>query len=726
MRPNQPGPRAGQCARAAVAAVLACLVAAPVAAAALPDGRAYELVSPPEKNGYDVDATRTAFTPAATVLMAAWGDFGESAGSAVNTYHARRTAGGWDTDSVTPGKENGPAVLWGANDPIVDVAPDGVTSVLQHTQSFDFPDHDDFAPDLFRYRLDTLAVEWLSGGTSGENAGNTPTYAGASSDFSHVVFSTYAEHEPEHASGNEAVYEYVDGELRVVNVDDSLGVPAPGVPGGGDTFPEAAGVGSSRLPYKEGSAHNAVSDDGSRIYFTRAEGTDVAGGIRGILHLRENGSDTIHVADNATYLTASTDGGKAFFTSTEQLVAADTDTAADVYEYDVEADAYRLVAQDEGVFARLTDDGQNGIVVTAKLDNTGTSVVRTLHAVRAGTVTKIADVPSGFPEVSVFLNAVYGTCAALQVTPDGRHAAFATADPLEAGDTDGAVDVYRYDADDNSLTRVSPGNEATPAAVNAWCDGTVALERRFISDDGRLVAFQTAEALVAEDTNGRVDVYRYDAGTGAVALISAGTGARDSRFVALSRDGQDVLFATRDRLVTQDVDDIVDVYTARVGGGFPPVEPPARLCSEDECQGTAPGVPPAGRTASETTTGAGNLTPDPDPPAAVRIVLRRIGEAAKRRAARTGRLRIAVTATGAGRLTAALRARGVTAARAARTLTGAGTVRLTLRLSRTVRRALARRGRLRATVVVRHSAVARPATRDLTLRRPSDRRGGGR
>lgn len=715
MRPSQSGSRgARRCARAAVAAVLACLAAAP-AAAALPEGRAYELVSPTEKNGYDVDATRTALTPAATVLISAWGDFGESAGSAINAYHARREADGWHVDSVTTAKENGAAVLWGINDPLVDVAADGVTSVLQHSQSFDFPDHDDFSPDLFRYDLQTLAAEWLTSGSSGENAGGLPGYGGASADFSHVVFSTTAVHEPQHTSGNEAVYENAGGQLRLVSVD----------PGTGETFPEPAGVGSSRAPYKEGSAHNAVSDDGSRIYFTRAQGTDSAGAIRGILDLRQNAAATIEIAQSATFLTASSDGGKVFFTSTEQLVPTDADSDPDVYEYDVDAAAYRFVAEEEGVFARLTDDGRNGVIVTNELDDaTNTMMVRTLYAVREGAVTRIDEVPSGFPEVTVFLNAVYGTCSALQVTPDGRHAAFATADGLEPDDTDGAVDVYRYDADGHSLTRVSPGNEATPAAVNAWCDGTLALERRFISDDGRRIAFQTAEPLVAEDANGRVDVYEHDAET--VALISSGTSERDNRFIALSRDGRDVLFATRDRLVTQDVDDIVDVYTARIGGGFPPVPPPPRLCSEDECQGIAPGAPPAGRAASETTTGPGNLTPDPDPAAAVRLKLRRIGEAAKRRAARTGRLRISVTASGAGRLSAAMRMRGATVARAARTLTGAGTVRLTLRLSRSARRAVVRRGAVRVRLVVRHSAVQRPVARVVTLRRPSGQRGGGR
>jgi hypothetical protein len=701
--------------------MLACAALAAPPAAAITDGRAYELVSPTQKNGLDVDARRTAPTLAGSVLYHAGGDFGDSAGSAANQYVARRGPDGWQTTPVTT-KKQGSRGLWGVYAGIIDIAQDDITSVLLQAQDFEFSDDDTGAftdaPDLFRYHLDTFAVEWLSRGSDGDDAGGFPQYAGASDDFSHVVWANDQPHEPQHpmsgpGSYQEVIYETVGEDVRLVGV---MG-PAPGVP-----YPEPTRLGSGTSNYLNGSSHNAVSDDGSRIYFTRLTGTDSFGNAVGHLHLREDGSSTTDIAEDATFLTAAPDGSKVFFASTEKLVSEDTDSTRDVYEYDVDADAYRFVAEGYGVYARLTADGQNGIVATLA------GGILSLHAVRGGVVSHVADMPTSLyaidPTQSTRAQATHSACLGLQVTPDGRHAAFVTADPLTPEDTDATADMYRYDADDGGLTRVSAGpeggNEELPAHPhNQFCDPFVALERRFISDDGRRVGFETAEALVPEDTNERLDVYEYDADSGEVSLVSAGTGDRDSAFVALTPGGEDLFFVTRDRLVTQDGDDNIDLYSARIGGGFPPVPPPARPCAEEECQAPPPPAPGPVSTASETYGGPGSLEPGaPRPePAPATLTLRRLTAAALRRAVRTGRLVVTLRAGAPGRVTVVLRARGRALARGERTLRAAGTARVTLRLTRAARRALARGRRVRVSLVARHEAVPRAATSRVTLRR---------
>jgi hypothetical protein len=120
------------------------------------------------------------------------------------------------------------------------------------------------------------------------------------------------------------------------------------------------------------------------------------------------------------------------------------------------------------------------------------------------------------------------------------------------------------------------------------------------------VFFSSAEALVAQDVNGRSDAYEYDVGAGSVRLLSSGTSGSDSWFLDASADGEDAFFVTRERLVGWDRDDQYDVYDARVGGGFPEPPPVALACAGDACQGDAPGPRAALSRGSAAFTGAGD------------------------------------------------------------------------------------------------------------------------
>jgi hypothetical protein len=108
---------------------------------------------------------------------------------------------------------------------------------------------------------------------------------------------------------------------------------------------------------------------------------------------------------------------------------------------------------------------------------------------------------------------------------------------------------------------------------------------RPLSDDGRYVFFDTAEALVAQDTNGERDVYEYDATTGQTYLISSGTCACESVFVDATPDGSDVFIDTHEKLVAADEGASADLYDARVNGGFAAQSTPAAApCAGEECQ----------------------------------------------------------------------------------------------------------------------------------------------
>src|SRR5690242_5708195 len=93
------------------------------AGSALPDGRGYELVSPPDKNGAEVipQTYKTHVTPDGNgVTFAALGGFGSLDGSGFDfEYLSRRTAepgtSGWSTHGINPLERPAtlPAVLTG-------------------------------------------------------------------------------------------------------------------------------------------------------------------------------------------------------------------------------------------------------------------------------------------------------------------------------------------------------------------------------------------------------------------------------------------------------------------------------------------------------------------------------------------------------------------------------------------------------------------------------------
>jgi hypothetical protein len=216
---------------------------------------------------------------------------------------------------------------------------------------------------------------------------------------------------------------------------------------------------------------------------------------------------------------------------------------------------------------------------------------------------------------------------AFRVTPDGKTVVFTSADPANARSTGYEDDVYQevyvYNYDSNKLRCASCNpSGARPIShaafnTNVYTDGAdeFALTEymanmyrdRALSENGRYVFFDTADALVPQDTNGRRDVYEYDTLTGQVHLISGGTCDCDSSFVDASADGSNVFFTTHQQLVRSDIDANADLYDARVNGGIPSQnQPPPARCEGDDCQGPAKSAPLFSVPSSLTFAGAGN------------------------------------------------------------------------------------------------------------------------
>ncbi len=157
----------------------------------------------------------------------------------------------------------------------------------------------------------------------------------------------------------------------------------------------------------------------------------------------------------------------------------------------------------------------------------------------------------------------------------------------------------------------------------AWIPGWEhdLLAQRAMSDDGSRIFFNAFDALVPGDTNGTQDVYQWELpGTGdctlatttyseqnggCVSLISSGQSPQTSEFIDASVDGRDVFFTTASSLLPQDPG-LVDMYDARVEGGFPQPPAAAAICEGEACQG-APTPPNDPTPASAAYNGPGNL-----------------------------------------------------------------------------------------------------------------------
>lgn len=186
----------------------------------------------------------------------------------------------------------------------------------------------------------------------------------------------------------------------------------------------------------------------------------------------------------------------------------------------------------------------------------------------------------------------------------------------------GHYELYLYDAATERLACVSCNPSGAPATSDAsiFTEGQslhheFPYQTRALSDDGKRVFFNTAEALVPADSNNKSDVYEWEAGQ--VHLISSGSGEADSSFADASASGNDVFFVTRDRLVGQDEDGSLDLYDARVGGGIAAQSPAAASppCAGDACRTASEPAPLFASPGSQLIGVAGNVvTPASKPP----------------------------------------------------------------------------------------------------------------
>jgi hypothetical protein len=415
------------------------------------------------------------------------------------------------------------------------------------------------------------------------------------------------------------LYDYSGGRLNLVNVlpdglaegNAVLGAPrATGEKRGG---PDRSHV---------------ISEDGSRVFWTDLSSGDV--------YVRENGATTVPVsAGAARYWTATPDGRYAFYTEGEELwrFAAEGGTRAE------------LAGGGAGVLGVIgaSDDGEYVyFTATGSLAAGASEGEANLYLWHAGVTTFIAklSVADG-NDVNPFNRGGLCQCGGIgdwsaslgfrtaEVAPDGRSVVFMSDRSLAVEGfshgyaNEGMDEVYVYEAEGSGrLFCVScsvSGEPPSPPPLNeegaaSWLplSWNQTYAQQWLSEGGGRVIFETNQALVPQDTNGQVDVYEWERnGTGScqesagcVYLLSGGSSEGDSWLAGESASGNDVFIITRAQLTPQDPDSAYNLFDARVGG-VQPITPPQ--CQGTGCQGL-PSAPPIFATPpSQTFNGVGNF-----------------------------------------------------------------------------------------------------------------------
>lgn len=152
----------------------------------LPDGRAWELVSPPAEGPLAPFAAVPA-NDGTAVDFQARGAFAGAGSGSLNLYQARRGGGGWQTAPLTPAP---PSPLGPLEEQVpLFFSPDLSQTIFTTPASYAPGDEDGGALDLY-LRSSDGTMSWLSTGPQGGAAPDEVTFDSATPDASKVVFST--------------------------------------------------------------------------------------------------------------------------------------------------------------------------------------------------------------------------------------------------------------------------------------------------------------------------------------------------------------------------------------------------------------------------------------------------------------------------------------------------------------------------------------------------------
>jgi hypothetical protein len=578
------------------------------AAVHLPDCRGYEMVSPINKNGGDIEtaeqeagvgntyssAYRQASVHGGKITFSSATAFGDAIGGHwSNQYIAIRGEASWSTHAIS--SRRGQAVnefslRWQAYPFFGGFTPDLSSAWIRdnNVNTLTADALQGYA-NLYRRdnRIDSYEALTRQGpfdsnpsdilsqdGDGGGNVGG-PRVVGYSSDLRHQVFVASAALTLDASlvsggfSGTKTqIYDLVDGKLHLASVLPN-----------GLASSDNAFVGTSSaarlVETRQQMLKNAVSDDGSRIFWTAAP--NAAG--TGALYVRENSGEEqtasgacdepgkactrLLAPGPAQFWAASANGSRVLYS-----LGSHPNRTLHLLDLDTE-DEVDIAGGSRGVVATAEDLSRVYFVSSEDLDGGGAAQAgaHNLYLYRfpddaytfVGLLSSDDVTPNGQGfGISVAMTNIIGLGFSnepnpilnqTRVTPDGRYFAFmsnsaALSEAVGYDNTDVATgkadfQVYRFDAMAEELDCASCNPSGARPRGNLIVAPYAPLERRFtnfpdlrvaasipthehdnyasriLSDDGNRLFFHSEEALLPRDTNGVQDVYQWQAlGTG--------------------------------------------------------------------------------------------------------------------------------------------------------------------------------------------------------------------
>ena len=550
--------------------------------AQLPDCRAYELVSPPDRTpaGDVVTKTNGIEFPAELDQSSTDGErfayssefaFGDAAGAPYTSEYmaTRRTGEGWSTHWISPPGEskaiNNNALIK------VDIEEKAFTADL----CSDWSMHDKepvlsenaivgFA-NIYRRQNCGPGADSYDAVTTVKPTASTlvseywPELQGFSTDGSRAVFRAGAalgEGAPDLSdpstfySGRFQLYEASEGTLRFVCV-----LPD------GSAAEESCSAGTPEGREGEGRTNrveHAVSGDGRRVYWSETK--------ERLLFLRENadraqsaiaGGKCIEAEEKACsykvsnepaqFWTAASDGSLALYT--EGPDGADKK----LREFDAATKKSKTIAEEGvvGVAGASVDLSRFYFVSSKQLAGEAIEGKPNLYLREGGAVSLVATLANEDTDPASAFNAALNPVATrpimqgARISGDGRHLIFASVASLTGYDNHDAVngrpddEIYLYDTGASGPVCIScnpsgarpTGRQLDLNGADTGTQGAAAVipaaenqlyAPKVITEDGGRVFFDSFEGLVARDTNGKEDVYEWERASGREACEALG------------------------------------------------------------------------------------------------------------------------------------------------------------------------------------------------------------
>ena len=619
----------------------------------LPDCRAYEQLTPGDKNGaqepFHYAASLESYVLVSedgenVVLKAEGTDYNEGPDAGQSPYLFSREVSGWGMIAGLAQPEAGvrryrPQVY---SSDLTQVASSSEYRTSTESESADV--EYDLGPVGGPYRS-VASVPRQD--VEGENSSTRQWagWVGGDPSLSKLVLETQdhtliGEEETGTQSGWSDLYEYTArnglAQLNVTSEGTTIGSCGAHLAEGLEDG-ESERVGTASSPH-------SISADGSLVFFEAVPGNKCGVNEEAPdLYMRVNGSETVDIGEYR-FLAANAEGSKL-------LLQSETGAKA-VVLYDTGSQTSTPLPELAGI--ELTDAQ---LAVSADMS--------TAYFAGAGGLYRY-DINNGKLEYLFAANpppaiGSQGSDLGLAVSADGRYIYFRGSvgglpgdGTLEQGGNshEEAAQVYRYDNDERVVECVSCASSYDrepdqPAFLNGsngkpQIRGSVTLDTS-IAGNGDYAFFTTPAALVPQDIDGEIgiegnersgglkngeypdvsgttspssDIYEWRANgvggcmqlDGCLALITNGRGGYKSLLLGSADEGRDVFIYTREKLVPQDNDTAGDIYDARVEGGFPPPPPRPTECEADACS-SPPSAPNDATPASLTFTGAGNVLP---------------------------------------------------------------------------------------------------------------------